>query len=364
MVRSESGLIPQGVLGSPRERAGRSSISGSLDSVRVAVPRASASPTVVRTAVQAAPQAVASKAASSSGLLPQVIGGVRKAKKREARSEEKAPSFKADQAMVTGLGGIGFRALSPPGSGRLVRIPFYPLNPFQSWTGVNGIDTAGDDPILQLTIPAGSTRSNKLTMLTYQFDYGAYKLLGLQTNFQGSYDVGMQVGQGGPPPAPGTAPLGVAISLGNLSLYNGQTLFVQLEDMDASTFQVLPDYQTSFITTATSIGSQRENPYNYLARRSRFFPGMRDYPVVFGTAHVTVQVSAFIGRASLTEMIIPFSCFIVADLVEDYVFGDPLINSASSRAGANVKLGAKDLGMSRAGVHQYDLSSARYKRKS
>ena len=267
----------------------------------------------------------------------------------------------ADRALVSGIGGLGFRALSPPGSGRLVRIPFYPQNPTEAWTGGNGIATAGDDPILNLTIPAGSLKSNKLTMLTYQFDYGAYKILGLQTNFQGSYNTG--IAQAGSPPL---SPLGVAVSVGNLSLYNGQTLFVQLEDMDASTFQVLPDFRTDFISTAAGSGSQRENPYNYLARRSRFFPGLRDYPVVFGTANVTMTVQAFIGQAMTggVDLNIPFSCYVVADLVENYVFGDPVINSAPARAGANVKLGAKDMGLSPAGVRQYDLQSARYPRKS
>lgn len=269
--------------------------------------------------------------------------------------------LQADKALVSGIGGLGFRSLSPPGSGRLVRIPFYPQNPTEAWTGGSGISTAGDDPILNLTIPAGSQKSNKLTMLTYQFDYGAYKILGLQTNFQGSYNTGTAQ-----PGNPVLSPLGVAIAVGNLSLYNGQTLFVQLEDMDASTFQLLPDDRTDFLTTAGGSGSQRENPYNYLARRSRFFPGLRDYPVVFGTANVTMTVQAFIGQAMTggVEMNIPFSCYIVADLIEDYVFGDPVVNSPAARAGANIKLGAKDMGLSPAGVHQYDLQSARYPRKS
>lgn len=268
--------------------------------------------------------------------------------------------LRADKALVSGIGGLGFRSLSPPGSGRLVRIPFYPQNPTEAWTGGSGISAAGDDPILNLTIPANSLKSNKLTMLTYQFDYGAYKILGLQTNFQGSYNTGMsQPGQ------PVLSPLGVAISVGNLSLYNGQTLFVQIEDMDASTFQLLPDDRTDFLTTVGGSGSQRENPYNYLARRSRFFPGLRDYPVVFGTANVTMTVQAFIGQSMAgPEMNIPFSCYVVADLIEDYVFGDPVVNSPASRAGANIKLGAKDMGLSPAGVRQYDLQSARYPRKS
>jgi len=87
---------------------------------------------------------------------------------------------------------------------------------------------------------------------------------------------------------------------------------------------------------------------------------------VFGTANVTMTVQAFIGQPMTggVDMNIPFSCYVVADLVEDYVFGDPVINSPAARAGANVKLGAKDMGLSPAGVRQYDLQSARYPRKS
>jgi hypothetical protein len=312
-----------------------------------------------------------------SGVLPQPILGAQSAvaEGSPAKRRAKAPpptsarqaGLQADRALVSGIGGLGFRALSPPGSGRLVRIPFYPQNPTEAWTGGSGISAAGDDPILNLIIPAGSQKSNKLTMLTYQFDYGAYKILGLQTNYQGSYNTGFSSPVPGGPPVVPLSPLGVGISVGNLSLYNGQTLFVQLEDMDASTFQLLPDFRTDFLTTAAgSQGSQRENPYNYLARRSRFFPGLRDYPVVFGTANVTMTVQAFIGQPMTggVNMNIPFSCYVVADLVEDYVFGDPVINSPAARAGANVKLGAKDMGLSPAGVRQYDLQSARYPRKS
>ena len=319
-----------------------------------------------------APSRTAEK--GSVGVLPQPILGASSAASEgsSAKRRAKVPpptsarqaGLQADRALVSGIGGLGFRALSPPGSGRLVRIPFYPQNPTEAWTGGSGISAAGDDPILNLIIPAGSQKSNKLTMLTYQFDYGAYKILGLQTNYQGSYNTGSSK----VPPAPtaGLSPLGVGISVGNLSLYNGQALFVQLEDMDASTFQVLPDFRTDFLTTAGGSGSQRENPYNYLARRSRFFPGLRDYPVVFGTANVTMTVQAFIGQPMTggVDMNIPFSCYVVADLVEDYVFGDPVINSPAARAGANVKLGAKDMGLSPAGVRQYDLQSARYPRKS
>ena len=320
-----------------------------------------------------APSRTAEKA--GVGVLPQPILGASSAAsegspaKRRAKVPPPASAMqaglRADRALVSGVGGFGFRALSPPGSGRLVRIPFYPQNPTEAWTGGSGIATAGDDPILNLIIPAGSMKSNKLTMLTYQFDYGAYKILGLQTNYQGSYNTGSA--GGAVPPATPLSPFGVGISVGNLSLYNGQTLFVQLEDMDASTFQLLPDFRTDFLTTAGGAsGSQRENPYNYLARRSRFFPGLRDYPVVFGTANVTMTVQAFIGQPMTggVDMNIPFSCYVVADLVEDYVFGDPVINSPAARAGANIKLGAKDLGLSPAGIRQYDLQSARYPRKS
>ena len=269
----------------------------------------------------------------------------------------------ADRALVSGLGGLRFRALSPPGSGRLVRIPFYPVNPAQAWTGGNGVETVGDDPICNIVISAGQTKSERYTMLTYQFDYGAYKLVGLQTNFQGSYNTGEELPCNGAVTPPGSSPQGVAISVGNLSLYNGQTLFLQLEDMDAQTFAVLPDYEAFYLTSGGAVGSQRENPYNYIARRSRFFPGLRDYPVVFGTANITLEVSAFIANSTLLDVEIPFTCYAVAELVEDYVFGDIVNPSPAGRAGANVKLGAKDMGVSIVGRRQYDLVSARYSNK-
>lgn len=304
-----------------------------------------------------------SKDAEGGAFLPQPILGRAPSPSKKPPENALQAGLDANRALVSGVGGIGFRSLSPPGAGRLVRIPFYPLNPSQSWNGTSGINTVGDDPILNLVIPAGSMKSDRITMLTYQFDYGAYKILGLQTNFQGSYNTGISKLMV-PTIPPAETPLGVGITIGNLALYNGQTLFAQLEDMDASTFQLLPDYRSSGMTYAGGgglfpTGGQRENPYNYLARRSRFFPGLRDYPVVFGTANVTLQVQAIIGQPLNVDVNIPFTCYIVADLVEDYVFGDPVNGSAPARAGANVKLGAKDLGISPAGRRQFDLQSAR-----
>ena len=335
MARTPSSLLPQPILGVQPSRPSR----------------------------RAEPDA---EEAVAGQMLPQRVLGVepegsakRKVKAKPPDSASQA-GLQADRALVSGIGGLGFRSLAPPGAGRLVRIPFYPYNPSQAWTGSSGIQNPGDDPVLDLVIPAGSMKSDRMTMLTYQFDYGAYKILGLQTNFQGSYNTGETTSQGPPPIPRPSVPGGVGISMGNLALYNGQTLMVQLEDMDASNFQLLPDYRSSLMFYgAATTGGQRENPYNYLARRSRFFPGLRDYPVVFGTANVTLQVQAFISQPMTVDTNIPFTCYVVADLVEDYVYGDPVNNSAPARAGANLKLGAKDLGISPAGRRQFDLQSAR-----
>jgi len=107
--------------------------------------------------------------------------------KRRFRGGSLSRRIDITRARRSGMGGMRFDVLSPPGPGRLVRIPFYPVNNADSWVGANGIDFPGDDPVLNLVIPQGQTWARPLMMETEQFDYGSYRILGLQTNEQWTY---------------------------------------------------------------------------------------------------------------------------------------------------------------------------------
>lgn len=258
---------------------------------------------------------------------------------------------KVDRAMVSGIGGLSFDVLSPPGAGRLVRLPFYPETPANSWSGAGGIEFPGDDPILNLAFAPGRRTVGPLRMLTERFDYGSYRILGLQTNEQGSYprDEAPFAGIGD-----------IAITVAALSLYNGQELFLQdrEQELPSGTFAIVP---TSRTQSPNAGGFYAEVPYNYMRRRSRFFMGFRDYPVVSGTANVQILVRAFTTTANPGPgpVGVPFSCNLIAELVEDKVFGDVAIPSPPARPGAMVKVAARGRRLDRQGREYTELVTSR-----
>lgn len=251
-----------------------------------------------------------------------------------------------EREIYNGLGGMEWTTQSPPGSGRLARIPFYPAQDVNSWTGVGGLEHAGDDPILRLVVPLGSTLAPPLRMFVPKLDYGTYRLLGIQTNHQESYGLAM--------PGHGNGPIfSVAITVSNLQLYNGQQLFLQdpLEQIAADTFSILPVSTTR--SPLVPAGFRFEAPYNYKRRRSRFFSGMRDTPVVSNNVEILLTVHAFINIpipsppvVAFPPLEIPFTANLIVDILEDKVFGDPRNPSPASRAGATVKVGVRELGLS------------------
>jgi hypothetical protein len=134
-------------------------------------------------------------------------------------------------------------------------------------------------------------------------------------------------------------------------------LFLQEEDIWSTTFSIIPASRTM---QAPTTASYSESPANYARRRSRFFAGFRDYPLVTGNATISVKVRAFTGvnvpAASTLE--VPFGCFLVAEMVEDKVFGDPASVGPYARAGALTKMGAKELGLSIDGRDQIEVVSS------
>jgi hypothetical protein len=260
-----------------------------------------------------------------------------------------------NRALAFGSGGQRFTVQSPPGPGRLVRIPFYPLSDADSWTGAAGIDFPGDDPVVVLRIPPGARVSRPIMLRTEQFDYGTYRILGLQTNEQGAV-------------RPATFPVVVppaAFAVGNvvatlsrLSIYNGQTLFLQEGQVWTADYNIYPG---SYTLSALGAGAMRaERPNTYKRRRSRWFEGFRDYPVVTGTTDVLVIIQAYVALPSPApaggpDYEYPVTVNLVGDMVEDEVYGDVVNPSPPSRPGAMVKVAARELGTSTEGRDQIDL---------
>ena len=106
-----------------------------------------------------------------------------------------------------GSGRLNFVTNSPPGAGRLCRVPFYPMRATDAWSTrfLNidtatpsrqpfGIDIEGDDPILNIGPWLGnqnSTRVGPYLMGTHKIEFGAYRMIGLEVNaFFGSRYIG------------------------------------------------------------------------------------------------------------------------------------------------------------------------------
>ena len=256
-----------------------------------------------------------------------------------------------------------FTVESPPGPGRLVRIPFYPVQAINSWSGVGGIDFPDDDPVINVRLTGGNRQTAPILLQTEQFDYGSYRILGFQTNEQFATRPFLSSAVF----PPGTQDIGgMNVTYSSLSLYNGQDLFVQPDEIWGAQFNIYP---ASITTSNVGGGAMRaERPVTYQRRRARWFSGLRDYPVVTGTTNVQVVVQGFTRLPSpflptanpLTNYQYPVTCNVVAEMVTDTVYGDPVNPGPAARAGALVKVGARELGLNIDGREQIELVSAAF----
>lgn len=283
-----------------------------------------------------------------------------------------------DKAMVRGVGGLTFTSQAPPGPARLMRLPFYPANDNDAFNGSDGIDTTGDDPITRITLQntaavAGEVSSSPVRLITPIVDFGRYKIVGIQVNFQYNYAPKDALGNFAPPYAPFPVPnpnavLGpVAISAKNLQVYNGQQLFIvnQNSYLDAEELRALPSLGYSGFAGPLGFSTARyltQRPWQTAAFRQQFV-GLRDYPVVDEVAQATVEIQTFCSSiAPGFSIVVPVTACLVVELLEDRVFGNILNPSPAARAGANVKVGIKEAGK-KEGRDQLELRSLRYQRE-
>tara|TARA_Y100000034_G_scaffold115525_1_gene152756 strand:- start:1716 stop:3104 length:1389 start_codon:yes stop_codon:yes gene_type:complete len=266
---------------------------------------------------------------------------------------------KINQALVSGVGGLQFEAQSPPGPGRLVRIPFYAVDPANQWVAA-GIEEPGDCPVTRLALVAGQ-RILEIPLTTRILDYGRYRILGIQTNWERTYPFTGDAP--GPPPIPFLGQ--IPVSLRNLEVYNGAELFVteDVQAMDAATFAIFRSSAQGQTFGLGGSGPFAQVPSRTFRRRfSRFFTGFQDNPVVGSSSRVTVTVQYWCSQAlpAGCALALPFSCNLVAEMIEDRVFGNPAVPSASARKGAQVKLSATKLGQTSEGRERLQIQSSGY----
>ena len=277
-------------------------------------------------------------------------------KKRQFTSVAAVRNEKINQALVSGVGGLEFKAQSPPGAGRLVRVPFYAADPANQWVGANGIEEPGDCPVTSLTLVAGQ-RLQEISLTTRVLDYGMYRILGVQTNWERN---GMVTGDLG-----GGFLLGnMAVSIRNLEVYNGAELFVTEDNqcLPAATFSIFKS-SSEGSTVAGGGGVFTQVPSRtYRRRYSRFFSGLRDNPVVGSSSQVSITVQYWMANPMPvgSSVTLPFSCNLVAEMVEDRVFGNPVVPSASARKGAQVKASTAEIGQTIQGKTQLQVRSSGY----
>jgi hypothetical protein len=159
----------------------------------------------------------------------------------------------------------------------------------------------------------------------------------------------------------------VNLSLRELTVYNGDNILI-VEDSEAvsvGSFNILnrPDtfqYTYSYGSQLLTPTGQPASPLSKFKRDASYkFIGLRDQPIVNPNTQVFVKIEGFL--ASLPEYdgaypantpaakIPPISLSInlVVDLLEDKIFGDPIVPSPASRPAANIKLGKIDVGNNR-----------------
>jgi hypothetical protein len=159
----------------------------------------------------------------------------------------------------------------------------------------------------------------------------------------------------------------IALTLRELSVYNGDNILVVEDSQSVSvgnfnvlnrpeTFQYNYQYPPA---TITPFGQAAAPLNDFKGEVGYKFIGLRDQPIVTPNAQVFVQVEGFIESiitaaggypADTPSPKIPpisFTMNLVVDLLEDSIFGDPLVPSPASRAAANIKLGKQRVGQNK-----------------
>ena len=220
---------------------------------------------------------------------------------------------KINRQMADGVGGLEFTAQSPPGLGRLIRIPFYQLSPTDRFISLfgepttaiaaalaAGVGLASDThPAIAVFAPAiaGITVTPTAKVLTPQISWATLRLVGFECVIN-------------EPTVYGTVPLEVCFS--DLKIGGGANLFVH------------EDFAPGSI---------------YLAGQDSF-AGLRDYPIIKSPNRSEVSIQAVgigpdPGGPSAT---VAFSSSLVCEILVDDNYGAH-IPGPYARPGAMVRQG-------------------------
>ncbi len=204
---------------------------------------------------------------------------------------------------LEGVGSLEFQAMSPPGLGRLVRLPFYPTTASASTitsAGLNAASTVNPIMIEDFTAVGGVTTTGQHILRTPAVSWALLRIVGFETIMRRRWD-NLQM--------PGPVML-----CSDLKIGGGMTLFTHEDWGDAKMYSA-------------------DNPD---------FCGLRDYPVLESpnVAEVTVQAVSDIadnGAVPADEQL-TFSCAVLCEILVDQNHGAH-IPGAYARKGAMVRQG-------------------------
>ena len=215
-----------------------------------------------------------------------------------------------NRAEVDGVGGLQFTAQSPPGIGRLIRIPFY-LTAANGTTGFNPLTTAA------IAAAAASTTSTTQPAIVVQSPFEA------------------------------TANAAVAVN-GTVTLTTPQISWATLRIVGfeaAVRYPVLPNGPVSQLCfSGLQIGGGANlfvhedfAPADIYLAGADSFAGLRDYPILKSpnTAQVSAQI---VGVPGVVTSRVTFSASLVCEILVDDNYGAH-IPGAYARAGALVRQG-------------------------
>ena len=213
-------------------------------------------------------------------------------------AQKQAASAALAASGIEGIGGLQFTAMAPPGIGRLVRLPFYPVNATlnvvtSTSTAATGNTASTTNPVfIEIPVGAGVSGNAAHLLQTPQISWATLRIVG--------FEVALKTNCAIQNPGP-------VLLVQDLKIGGGANLFTH------------EDFADSDIYSA----NQPE------------FCGLRDYPILKSpnTAQVTVQMLDDVVGESLTA-----SCSLLCEVLVDDNYGAH-IPGAYARAGSLVRQG-------------------------
>jgi hypothetical protein len=194
---------------------------------------------------------------------------------------------------VEGVGGLMFQAESPPGLGRLVRLPFYPTVPNPLTVTAGGLGVAsGTNPTFIDAPAAGGTSAGVHALSTPQISWALLRIVGFETQAK----VFRSISTPGP-----------LMLVSDLQIGGGANLFTHEDFADSTVYDA----------------DQPE------------FAGLRDYPILRSPNVATVSVQQ-IGNLDDEEL--TFSAALLCEVLIDDNYGAH-IPGPYARKGALVRQG-------------------------